>query len=65
MVVIKPKKGESADSLINRFRKVTAVIVKEARDRRWHTTKAEERKEERQRRDHRDSLKRQRNEQAQ
>lgn len=62
MVVIKPKKGESTDSLINRFRKVTAKIVQEARDRQFHTTKAEKRKEERQRREYRDSLKRQRSE---
>lgn len=60
MVKVKPKKGESQDSLINRFKKMTADIVREARENKYHKTDAEKRKEERQRKEYRDYQKRQR-----
>lgn len=60
MVVVKKKKGESDEKLIARFRKATADIIKEARDRKHHKTDAEKRKEKRSRLKHWDELKRQR-----
>lgn len=60
-VVIKKQKGESEDRLIARFKKDTLDIIQEARDRQRFKSKAEERKEKRQRVKHLHELERKRN----
>lgn len=63
MVVVKKKKGESDADLIKRFSKKVydADIVNIVRNKARHTTKQEKRKEKRQARRYKDSLKRKRN----
>ena len=63
MVVVKKKKGESDDKLISRFRKMVldAGIVIEARERKHHTKKSEERKEKKYRQKHLNELRREKN----
>ena len=63
MVTVKKKPGESDDKLIARFRKkaLDEGIVQEARDRKQHTKKSEERNEQKKRIKHYQMLERKRN----
>lgn len=60
MVVVKKKKGESDQKLISRFRQKSfdAGIVDEARERRFHKKKSEDKKEKLSRNRYRDLQKR-------
>lgn len=61
MVVVKKKKKESQDRLIARFKKGTFDIIKEARERQRYKSKAEKRKEKKQRIKHLQELERKKN----
>lgn len=63
MVIVKKKKGESDQKLISRFRQKTfdAGIVDEAKERRFHKKKSEEKKVIKDRNRYRDQQKRLKN----
>ena len=63
MVIVKKKKGESDQKLISRFRQKTfdAGVVDEAKERRFHKKKSEEKKVIKDRNRYRDQQKRLKN----
>lgn len=63
MVVVKKKKGESDDKLISRFKKkmVYSGKLEEMRDRRYHKSDSEKRKEKKDRIKHLIELEKKRN----
>lgn len=63
MVVVKKKKGESDDKLINRFKQqvIKHGVILELRDRGRHTPKSEKRKEQKSRKKHSIELQKKRN----
>ena len=61
MVIVKKQKKESQDRLIARFKKDTFDIIKEARERQRYKSKAEKRKEKKQRIKHLQELERKKN----
>ena len=63
MVVVKKKKGESDDGLINRFRKkvLNSGLLYEMRDKERHKKESEKRKERKYRLKHESELRKKRN----
>jgi len=63
MVVVKKKKGESDDGLINRFRKkvLNSGLLYEMRDKERHQKESEKRKERKYRLKHESELRKKRN----